>query len=170
MKKGFVSLLLLLLPLLTKAQTISPALIGAGGSQSISLSPQKIKLSFSIGEAILPPNGVCGTSDPILTFGFQQPDTFVTCTDTVSAIREAIKDNSYISIYPNPSSGLFHLKLALQDNEPALIKVYDISGRDVWQSRSNYATDIDLSGHSAGMYFVHVLYKDIESVKKICLQ
>ncbi len=64
--------------------------------------------------------------------------------------------NQYnISVYPNPSTGIFNVKT---DYDKAFtITVYDISGRTIINQLSSDAVSIiDLSAHKAGVYFIKI--------------
>lgn len=168
MKKAAL-LFLLWLPVLVRAQTVSTVVVDAAGVSNVSLSGIKVQIAYSIGEIIVT-GGSCGTGDPFITAGFQQPDTFVNCKTDSSAIRETANDYTYFNIYPNPSQGLFHLKWSRLSSQEMSIRVFDVSGRNIWQRNATTDLDIDISGHPPGLYFIQVSGKNIEAVKKVCLQ
>ncbi len=59
-----------------------------------------------------------------------------------------------ISIYPNPSNGIFTLNSSISNGE---IFIYNLMGELVFQSQLNSpAFTIDLSNEASGIYFVHV--------------
>ncbi|WP_445722304.1 T9SS type A sorting domain-containing protein [Flavobacterium sp.] len=74
-----------------------------------------------------------------------------------------------ISIYPNPSRGLF--TIALGDVQPNLIEVYDITGKIILSrtnnSITNFETSLDLSSASQGVYFVKIGSDTGTTTKKI---
>ncbi|MFB9097855.1 MULTISPECIES: T9SS type A sorting domain-containing protein [Flavobacterium] len=74
-----------------------------------------------------------------------------------------------ISIYPNPSRGLF--TIALGDVQPNLIEVYDITGKVILSrtnnSITNFETSLDLSSASQGVYFVKIGSDTGTTTKKI---
>lgn len=75
-----------------------------------------------------------------------------------------------ISIYPNPSTGIFTLEINIES--PKEVIVYDILGNIVY-SVSNVLTkypQLDLSSKSNGIYFVKVISGDIIKVNRIILQ
>ena len=70
-------------------------------------------------------------------------------------------DLSQLNIYPNPSSGLFSLRLAVDNVNDVEMKVYDISGKMVIHQQFENVpflleTQFDLSGYSDGIYQVHL--------------
>ncbi|MBI9037072.1 MAG: right-handed parallel beta-helix repeat-containing protein [Bacteroidales bacterium] len=76
-----------------------------------------------------------------------------------------------ISIYPNPSKGVFNI--SLQGNEGYIqIKVLDIKGKEYSNFELNnvVSTQIDLSDLPAGVYFISFSGKEFSQVKKIVIQ
>lgn len=69
-----------------------------------------------------------------------------------------------LRVYPNPSSGLFHLENFSPTNEP--YSVTDMSGREVRSGKIvSPATLLDLSPLSAGIYFLHTKDGTLKVVK-----
>jgi len=62
-----------------------------------------------------------------------------------------------LNIYPNPSSGIFRLKLN-DDQLNNQVQVFDLSGKLVL-AESN-ATELDLSTFNDGMYLMQMRAKD----------
>ncbi|GAB5565220.1 MAG: hypothetical protein Wins2KO_22830 [Winogradskyella sp.] len=71
-----------------------------------------------------------------------------------SLILEENKKNE-VNIWPNPTNDILHLN---SKEELTSISLYDLSGRLVKNQNINYELDtsIDLSGYSAGIYFLHI--------------
>ena len=65
-----------------------------------------------------------------------------------------------ISVYPNPSSGIFNVKLNSFINSEIEISVYDILGREISQNSfntiSNFNEEIDISNASPGIYLMSI--------------
>lgn len=72
-----------------------------------------------------------------------------------------------VQVYPNPSTGLFHLKL----DKAAAIAVTDLAGKQVYVSVSQSAgnTTIDLSAQPGGLYFLRLMAGDRVTVRKLFL-
>ena len=72
---------------------------------------------------------------------------------TDDSIEEAV------TVFPNPSSGIVTLS-GIHDGSDIII--YDVAGKLVFQTKSIgvYATDLDLSGQSRGLYFYNVVNKN----------
>ena len=62
------------------------------------------------------------------------------------------------SIYPNPTTGVFTVKVA-----QGTIRIYDLIGNIILESTK---PEIDLSGHASGVYFIKVG----ETVRKLIKQ
>jgi len=77
-----------------------------------------------------------------------------------------------ISIYPNPSNGIFNITLA--DKIPSLIEIYDLTGKIIESKKdiiiSNDETTIDLSAVAQGIYFVKIIANNQQVVKRIIKQ
>ena len=78
-------------------------------------------------------------------------------------------DLQNISIYPNPSNGLFNISLG--NLEPDSIEVYDVLGKLILNKDkvfvSNFQTNIDLTSATKGVYFVKINIQGQKTVKRI---
>ncbi len=84
-----------------------------------------------------------------------------------TGISEATSLNT-IEIFPNPSSGIFTLRM---NHSAAKVCVRDVMGRCVLQKECKHEiNEIDLSANSKGVYFMEVLAEGKSVVKKIVLQ
>ncbi|WP_339887343.1 M4 family metallopeptidase [uncultured Flavobacterium sp.] len=85
--------------------------------------------------------------------------------------NESFELNS-ISIYPNPSNGIFNINLG--ETNPSLIEVYDLTGKIILSKKdiilSDLTTTIDLSSASQGVYFVKIVADNQQIVKRIIKQ
>jgi plastocyanin len=66
-----------------------------------------------------------------------------------------IQQETKISVYPNPSTGLFHLSVSSLTESPKYkLEIYNLVGGKVYESAVlNTTTDIDLRNSSKGIYF-----------------
>ncbi len=75
--------------------------------------------------------------------------------------------------YPNPTTGVFTVEIPkTYTNELVNINVYDVLGQMVWNNTANTSQqkfEIDLSGNSAGVYYINVSIGDKIATKKITL-
>jgi parallel beta-helix repeat protein len=76
-----------------------------------------------------------------------------------------------ISIYPNPSNGIFNISLVGIEGD-IQIKVLDLRGKEYsnFESIVSASTQLDLSDLPAGVYFISFSGKDFSQVKKIVIQ
>ena len=92
-----------------------------------------------------------------------------------SEIPLSADDNSNllenISVYPNPSSGIFNVKLNSFINSEIEISVYDILGREISQNSfntiSNFNEEIDISNASPGIYLMSISSKRGKVTRRI---
>jgi plastocyanin len=77
-----------------------------------------------------------------------------------------------ISVYPNPSNGMFHLSVSgLQDTKKYNLEIFNLLGGKVYESTvSNATSDIDLSNSSIGIYFLKIFDGQNILTKKIIKQ
>ncbi|MCE9540836.1 MAG: T9SS type A sorting domain-containing protein, partial [Bacteroidetes bacterium] len=88
-------------------------------------------------------------------------------TSTPTGIKDVYSKNDLITVYPNPSNGLFSLK-----SETKIFKVEIINtlGETVYQSGTgNQTSVIDLSGQPKGIYFVHINNEKGNTTEKLVL-
>lgn len=94
------------------------------------------------------------------------------CTDTTNAIANpedyagitnVDRGDNRISIYPNPASNVANLEIAVTEAANAIIRVYDINGRQVFTEnlgRLNEGTNnyrLNVEGFAHGMYLINVV-------------
>ena len=99
------------------------------------------------------------------------------CVDTSACenvIINSIKEitNIGISVYPNPTSGLFTISLDGTQNEALNYSILNLEGKTVKQA--NNVTDkkiiIDISSESKGVYFLKIYKENTTNVYKIIKQ
>lgn len=94
------------------------------------------------------------------------------CTDTTNAIANSEdyqgisvvdRGNNRISIYPNPVSNVANLDITVTEASNAVIRVYDINGRQVFtdnMGRLNEGANsyrLNVEGYARGMYLINVV-------------
>ncbi|GCD78868.1 T9SS type A sorting domain-containing protein [Schleiferia thermophila] len=77
-------------------------------------------------------------------------------------------ENSVISIYPNPSNGKFFLQL--KEPEKAHIKIFDLTGRLVFQKLFTSHSILPIEFTSTGTYIINIQTKKINKTSKIIIQ
>jgi len=60
--------------------------------------------------------------------------------------------NSKLSVYPNPSNGVFTVEVAQNSN----IRISDLAGKIVYTNENTGSTTIDLSSQAKGIYFMQI--------------
>ena len=78
---------------------------------------------------------------------------------------------SAISIYPNPSSGIFQLDIAFSNPQDVTVLVTDVMGRQIYSERLpsvfSKSLKLDLSNESNGIYFAVVQAKEKRLARKL---
>lgn len=87
-----------------------------------------------------------------------------------SFIITGIKDNfisdNVLSIFPNPNSGTFSVKMDKAINKNAQLAIYDVEGRVVHQQQlTNQQTDITTQNLASGVYIINIQLSENEMVK-----
>ena len=76
-----------------------------------------------------------------------------------------------MSVYPNPASQTLYISFAISGaSTPAIVKVMDITGKEVMNSNTTINNgsllSMDISSLTAGMYFVQVITEKATQVEK----
>jgi len=92
-----------------------------------------------------------------------------TCS-IIAGVNETLIGN-FVSIYPNPSSGVFQLTTQLNNSEVELVEIYNLLG-DKISSIEKFATpiQINLSGITNGVYFIKLYHQSEIYIQKIIIQ
>jgi PKD repeat protein len=101
-------------------------------------------------------------------------DTIVK-TVAITGITDVAGNDLNVSVYPNPTKGLFNVSLNGTTSSETQVNVYDLQGRKVNTTnlQSNGSTMdalIDLSGNGSGIYIVKVLSGSQVSTHKLVIQ
>ena len=105
-----------------------------------------------------------------------QPETYTAwkldgkswLTNTISV--NSIADNNSFLVYPNPSHGIFTVKLLNTNSSKQKLFVHDLLGREIMQNNIPSGTSsftVDLSNFSPGTYFLKLVNGSKTIVKKI---
>lgn len=98
------------------------------------------------------------------------PVQVINLCNGIIGIGENVKDN-FIVIYPNPSNGIFNLRLDNLNSDKRLLEVYNAIGEKVYSTSSTTPQmQIDLSSQSKGMYFIKMHNGQAIYHKKIIIQ
>jgi hypothetical protein len=104
-------------------------------------------------------------SPPIFIIRFT-PDGITKSADYLG-IEETQVNQNELGVYPNPSTGIFHLESLSE--EPMEVEVYDQQGSRI-QLENPFNSTIQLENQAPGIYFLHVKQGDQFWVKKVVLQ
>ncbi len=84
---------------------------------------------------------------------------------------QAIQDNPTLSIYPNPSYGIFQLTFDNMQSAKGELEIYNVFGEKVYAaSKIKQQMQIDLSALSRGIYFIKVYSGTNVYTQKIIIQ
>jgi sugar lactone lactonase YvrE len=64
--------------------------------------------------------------------------------------------NAGINVYPNPNNGVFNVRFSNDVIEPIRIRVVNVLGTEVFNTTITGNTQIDLTKHNSGIYFVTI--------------
>lgn len=96
------------------------------------------------------------------------------CQTVVTPLSVEEFDADNFSLYPNPNSGTFTIKLKSLSGKDIKVKVYDIRGRFIFNNSYNNTSDIkqeiNLNNVQSGMYLVNISDGDKQITKKIVIQ
>ncbi len=88
----------------------------------------------------------------------------VTCKESIVGIAKNTKKEPAVNLYPNPSTGTLFIESLTESDKPYNVKVFDASGRMVWNENNVTAKNNQLRLNlSAGIYRVMVQYDDSNS-------
>jgi photosystem II stability/assembly factor-like uncharacterized protein len=90
-------------------------------------------------------------------------------TNTLGTTKDVSAADSFF-IYPNPGQGLFNITAASAG--AFTLEVYDLKGRKVMQQQGNSfgKNTLDLSGHTKGIYLLHIVSGNQHLIEKVVLQ
>ena len=80
-----------------------------------------------------------------------------------------------LSYFPNPNDGKFTLKFALSKTQPVAIRIYDVTGRPIFEEivsefDGKYSNEIDLKGKERGVYVLQITQKNRGLSRKILIE
>jgi hypothetical protein len=92
------------------------------------------------------------------------------CITLATDVKDAASMNNLITIFPNPTNGVFNVKLDAYVNNNMVVEIYNSVGEVVKTVtvNSNNA-DIDLSMYANGVYMVKVIADNQVATKAIVL-
>ncbi|HQV38378.1 MAG TPA: T9SS type A sorting domain-containing protein [Flavobacteriales bacterium] len=117
-----------------------------------------------------------GTVDGISVVAFVQK----TATDQIfqgaiatlsSGVTDLGRDNSLVSVWPNPTSGTVNLRYGKTTNSPVQVEVYNVLGDRVMDTQRSFTTGqtqlLDLTNLDNGMYLLSVTADGVRSTSRV---
>jgi hypothetical protein len=93
--------------------------------------------------------------------------------DDCTGISE-LTENWTVNIFPNPSNGIFSIKISSLSNKPASLKIMNTLGTVVYQSNINVdpskTMDIKLTNQPEGIYYLNLKGEGVNLIKKVIIQ
>ena len=145
MKKHLLILLISVVSMHLRAQSLSPQVYAPAGSF---FSGQKAQLEFTIGE----PLTLTYAGTLTITQGFHQPVRVSTGVQN--------PEHFVFKIYPNPSGG--HITVSTEQEQAAYqLEILDIYGRTLLSRQMQGATNqVDVSALPCATYFARIRYEN----------
>jgi endo-1,4-beta-xylanase len=97
---------------------------------------------------------------------FEFTELEVTVGGNPVQVKEESKEPSYVSIFPNPTSGNVSVKID-ESIQKASLKIYDAAGRIVYSRDKINNNLLQISNLNSGTYFIHVNSTGFNYTKKI---
>ena len=102
--------------------------------------------------------------------GCQLSKTYSNVSDDETGVEE-ISLNNYLSVYPNPSNGMFTFELTGIKYKTASVKVVDMMGRAIYETTlKDQHSEISIPGIAPGIYQLQVRTELGVANKKITVE
>jgi len=80
-----------------------------------------------------------------------------------------------LNLYPNPNEGLFDLNFRLVEDQPVLVRIISLNGKEVYREdisnfEGTYANKINITENSAGVYVLQVVQGERMMSRKIIIE
>lgn len=87
----------------------------------------------------------------------------------VGSIGIGENELSTISVYPNPTSGIFNITLKGIDAQLRVV-IVNSQGQEIYSSSLNNSSQIDLTSQPRGVYFVKIIGNDVLKTEKLIVK
>ena len=77
------------------------------------------------------------------------------CDSLYIGVNDLSENKNGITIFPNPSSGIFSLQLKDATDKIISVNVENIYGKEIYQA-NHFSSTIDLNREPTGVYFIKV--------------
>lgn len=134
------------------------------GSASIQNNPSHIYTharAYRVTHTITSVNGCVATYQ----------DTFNVMVAGIKSFSKAAK----LSVYPNPVNSAITVQYTLQKPSPVNISIYDLSGKNIYASdlgllsSGNHSSQLEVSGFSAGIYFLKIEAGEVKMYSRVII-
>ena len=93
--------------------------------------------------------------------------------NTTTGVKQVNSDE--LSIYPNPTTGIFNITTNNANFTELTINIFDIQGKEVFNAldkniSSNYNKQINLEGLSKGLYYIKLNTSKGVNIQKLVIQ
>ena len=138
------------------------AAISAGGNHSFAFKSNGTVWAWGYGlQGQLGNGGNSNNNAPIQITGI--------CIPLTTSVK-SIEEKQSISVFPNPSSGIFQITLDNIQSENGLVKIYNVLGETIFSvSIVNPSTTIDLCDQPKGIYFIEIQTEQRSFTQKIII-
>ena len=110
---------------------------------------------------------VCDNGSPVLC---DNAMVFIIVTPTPTGMEDTPALSNFL-MSPNPSNGFVTVSIGTDLSSSALIKVHDVFGKTVFESRATIGSiNLDLSGYSPGIYLVSLEDDGTRTTKSLVIQ
>ena len=103
------------------------------------------------------------------SFGCASTDSILVMVDICTVVNE-LNENVDITIFPNPSTGVFTISKPMSLKEKLYVKLYSLEGKLITEKtiqENEQSINIDVSGQSKGIYYLQLVTNNRTFTKKI---
>jgi hypothetical protein len=79
-------------------------------------------------------------------------------------------ESGYVSIFPNPTSGLINVSLNSFPGKTAIFEITNLEGNVILKNVFNNSIRVNLEDQAKGMYFVKLIFDNKIIMKKVCVE
>jgi hypothetical protein len=102
--------------------------------------------------------------------GAMVADTFILIMNGYKTDAKIISDEQVVNLYPNPSPGIFNIKIGKSNVSQYNVSVFNSKGKRVLQGKYNSnLMKINMRGYVSGIYYIKVEFDGKEVIKKLVL-
>lgn len=146
--KRLFFLLLMSYPFVMNSQSLTQEVLGNSGG---TYEQANGSLQFQIGESVIETYNEAGY--PQMYLGFEQGSYSI-----VSIEENRILENTDLTLYPNPSNGIFYLNIKSKYLEAFDLHINDQLGKQLVVKRGlkELKTEVNLTTQNKGVYYISV--------------